>query len=89
MEIWNLLIIRMNVEPTLIAQSHPTTIENMNSPDKRDAVVKNIAISKLQDQSLKISNLQRMVPAKLQPISKKLANQALKGSRSNVSTNES
>ena len=80
---------KQTIEPTLIAKSHPKTIENMISPDKRLTVVKNIASNKITDHSLKTSQLQRMVPENMQSLKKKLAKQALQQSRSNVSTNES
>ena len=51
---------KQTIEPTLIAKSHPKTIENMISPDKRLTVVKNIASNKIKDHSLKSSQLQRM-----------------------------
>ena len=72
-------------EPLNIARSNTTTIENLVSPNKRLAVVTNIAADKTNDHSLKISQLQRKVPDILQPIKKKLVNQALSQSRNNVS----
>ena len=76
-------------EPLHIIKSHSTTVQNLISPDKRLAVVKDIASGKSQDRSLKLSQLHRMVPYDMQPIKKQLVQQALNENRSNVSASMS
>ena len=76
---------REKKEPLSISKSHPTTIENLISPDKRLAVVTRIAIEKTQDQSLKKFQLLRKVPDNMQHISKKIVQSAINESRGNIS----